>query len=950
MRTWLLGCVWLLVAGLSQAGEARHQMAPVSALVLEGKLPNFDEFAGGENHEFVDMGSAWRFSEIVGPEDFVQAEGADEIEAFIPRSNDRTRQWTWSDVYVVAKVSAGDTAQGKLRIRVRSRTKSRVLEIPFKFPADAHAERAGEWFAYARSQRLLMLASRENIGYVTETWLLREALKVPDEIKALRRLWPNPPASAPALKPGSTHEPTLTDNDALRRPTLLNGFRQRPADDPFAFVSGRNAVDQNLALDRDLATPANTPAKPDVPFVQMEGIKTPAIDWKPLLNGKEPKLDSFASHVPADQYALFFPNLQALAAVLEELESTGGGVTRVAEAVDLELAQRYRKQLGLPPGPWIKSIPQNLVGAIALTGSDPYFAMGTDLAVLLATNESKALRVALEALLLISAGKPLQRQQIAGVECSVAKSADGSVSAYLAEIPGAIILANSAVQIEAVQAAKSGAVPNLLGLDEYKFLRSRYPLGDPQESAFCILTDAAIRKWCGPRWRIVQSRRVQARAKLAEAQAEWIDSQLKETAAPAPRSIAGFGRLDFQPKFGANLEGWGTVRALRPIAELAADTATAAEVDAYNNWRRGYETGWRVFDPIAFRLTVAPTRLASDLSVMPLTLTSDYKRQMSFFGTGDLPGDAGDPHPNTLFQWIVGIRPPVNERERRDWQWDSFGPGLALTPWLGTWLTVYADHDPFWQDPIVRELITDGNNFNRVLPHLHRIPIGVAVGVRNPLALAGFLTAVRAMIDQSAPNLVRFQVQKHREVGYTRIAPVSQNLVGGNRELALYYLPLPNQLLISLNEKVIQRAIDRSIDGQKENKKADWLGKTLAFKADGAILPLIASMINNDIGLQLQQSAWTNARVLQEWKRRRNTSDPITLHQTWTGETLICPASGTFTWDPARKVLRSTNLGDPFDPKLELSNLNNILRRAKSIRAGFTLEEDNLRAAFELNR
>ena len=61
---------------------------------------------------------------------------------------------------------------------------------------------------------------------------------------------------------------------------------------------------------------------------------------------------------------------------------------------------------------------------------------------------------------------------------------------------------------------------NLASLEEYHFFRQRYQITpDNKEDAFLMITDATIRRWCGPEWRIGASRRTRAAAALAELQA-----------------------------------------------------------------------------------------------------------------------------------------------------------------------------------------------------------------------------------------------------------------------------------------------------------------------------------------------------------------------------------------------------------------------------------------------
>ena len=68
-------------------------------------------------------------------------------------------------------------------------------------------------------------------------------------------------------------------------------------------------------------------------------------------------------------------------------------VLRLAEprAEDAGIVQRYERQLGLPLGTLSRLLGPTLVKSVALTGSDPSFPMGTDVAVLLETDQPAVL-------------------------------------------------------------------------------------------------------------------------------------------------------------------------------------------------------------------------------------------------------------------------------------------------------------------------------------------------------------------------------------------------------------------------------------------------------------------------------------------------------------------------------------------------------------------------------
>ena len=52
--------------------------------------------------------------------------------------------------------------------------------------------------------------------------------------------------------------------------------------------------------------------------------------------------------------------------------------------------------------------------------------------------------------------------------------------------------------------------------DEYTFFRTRYPRGVDSETGLLILSDATIRRWCSPKWRIAASRRTRVAAAMAD--------------------------------------------------------------------------------------------------------------------------------------------------------------------------------------------------------------------------------------------------------------------------------------------------------------------------------------------------------------------------------------------------------------------------------------------------
>ena len=123
-----------------------------------------------------------------------------------------------------------------------------------------------------------------------------------------------------------------------------------------------------------------------------------------------------------------------------------------------------------------------LVKGLVLTGSDPYFPSGTDLAILVETDAPEVLAAFLKAYLEIARkGNPDAVDaggEIGGVRYAGARSPDRSLSAYVAILGKSVVLTNSPAQLARLIDAAQGKTPALASLPEYRFFRDRYARAD----------------------------------------------------------------------------------------------------------------------------------------------------------------------------------------------------------------------------------------------------------------------------------------------------------------------------------------------------------------------------------------------------------------------------------------------------------------------------------------
>jgi len=734
-------------------------------------------------------------------------------------------------------------------------------------------------------------------------------------------------------------------------------------DDTLALVSGGRAISENLQLDRVL--PAAAPAEAHVPLDSLEGITVAELDWGPLLPKSPPACDPLAGLIPDDQHAVFFPSFHALVRMVDACLKQGVPIQRAMEPVaqDALSLPRYQRQLCLPLGEADRLLGAQLVKSVALTGGDPYFRTGTDVAVLLEARNAAALREMLAARLALEAGKtpaaaPLEGQ-IDGVAYRAWRSPDRTVCCYLAVLGEAVAVTNSPAQLARLVRVHRGQAPDLAKLPEYLFFRHRYPCGE-EETAFCVLSDNTIRRWCGPQWRIATSRRTRAAAVMSDLQAVHLQAVAEgKTDGTAIQSTYWIPLVDHYTLAAGGIASsvYGSLAFQTPISELDLQYATQEEADAYRRWRDGYQSYWSTFfDPIAIRLRVDDQRVAADLTVMPLITATDYRTMIEIAGGTKLDPQAGDLHPGAVVHGVLAINHESDMVRQGDAALGAIAPQVNVRPlsWLGDAVAVYLDDDPFW-----RELAAAEEAERFLEKNFARLPLAVHFHVRNGLKLTAFLAGVRTFLEQSAPGMTVWEVKQHKEQPYVRIAPSAQAVADQEnlKNFAIHYCATGEALIVSINEEVLKRAIDRLLVRRAAREKGTapapagtpWLGDSFGLQVDGRLLPLLSGAMGDAYQHAMQGRSWSNLPILNQWKQRFPNADPVTMHEQLWHQRLVCPGDGEYRWNDQWQTMESTVYGHPGDPRRGPA-VPAALRDLALGNFGLSFEEHGLRARAELSR
>ena len=751
---------------------------------------------------------------------------------------------------------------------------------------------------------------------------------------------------------------THTHNSrAIIRPT-----RNTELENSMDLFSGGRAISENLQLNRELRLSSDEQNR-TIPVSSVAGITIDEIPWKEWMKGEKPLLDPISSILPHDQHALIFPSYSSMLEVMDQANERGTPFLRVSEdrAESARSKEKYSEQLCLPSDELSRILGPKLISSVAITGSDPFIRTGTCFTVIFEARQKQSLLSAL-ALRRMEAHKKNDDSGMVSGKIPQSKTSnyqglttkDRSIRSFVSSFDNFVVVTNSIDQLTQIAKVFEQKNKSLNSLEEYHFFRQRYPITpESSEDAFLIITDSTIRRWCGPEWRIGASRRTRAAAAIAELQAR------KESGAPLnTKEFPELGKVSFINGLVQSTK-FGNLAFLKSVNELNIKKITPAEKKAYEFFRDRYQSHWsKYFDPICAQLSIDNGKIKGDLSILPLIGGTDYRQMIQMVGEVKLDSESGDPHPETVLHWVSAI----DMNSPRFQQASNFAAimapslGAGAFSWVGESFSFYLDNSLFFKDmqkAFLQEGIKGLEDFSE--KNFGRIPLGVNVEVRNPFKLTAFLAGLRAWIEQTSPGMTIWSSHSHKGQGYVKIAPgkgLEDRLIKeGSAPIALYYVPSPKLLTISLSENIIQKAIERNLLQREENStlpKAKWDGMSTAFHASRPIPSLFDLSMGQNVINGLQRKSWNNLHALNEWRIHLKKKDSLKYHQKVWHTDLLCPGGGEYQWNKKFQTYESTVFGHPANPKSPKDF--SLFGKWKAVDFGLSFENDGLRVRANLEK
>ncbi len=515
-------------------------------------------------------------------------------------------------------------------------------------------------------------------GLFTGALAVQESLQL-DAMRTVTPARARPPAPAPTrvtnrnaananrsvTPPRTRRQPRRRGQTRAPRPPAnlnANGNLGAPAEQPLTTLE-----------DGDPA-PAQPPrAQGPVQVSSLTGPTIKSHPWEKMLAGRKPDISALARSVPEDFYLAEFRTLNRLLDAFEAGDLWGSHLSHQAfrDTATLEVGDRIRRQLAVETDPRTRPFYDLVVEEVAVAGSDPFIREGSDVTLLFRVKQPLFFRERMDKFIEDAAqARPDARRETGehlGAEYVHLHTPERDISVVSGyPEPNLHVRSNSLTAFKRIVEAVKGkdasgrAVRRLGDTSEFAYIRTLMPRGDVREDGFVYLSDPFIRRLMGPVVKLTERRRLLCynhlrmtghAALLFRTERGRAASSLQELkdsgAAPGlfgegALSCPDGGRYSLSTDATAGVcSRHGHALRLTPNIENPLTEVSGEEADEYRAFLEEYNRYWRTFfDPIAFRLKVAPEELRVETIILPLIDNTAYTALASALGGRPEPLDA----------------------------------------------------------------------------------------------------------------------------------------------------------------------------------------------------------------------------------------------------------------------------------------------------------------------
>ncbi|HEY1381225.1 MAG TPA: hypothetical protein VGF55_30780 [Gemmataceae bacterium] len=765
----------------------------------------------------------------------------------------------------------------------------------------------------------------------------------------------------------------------------------------YELTTGAAALTESLQLDRMLGRRRKEGPR-DIDVAKVPGIDIAAHDWAKMMGDKRPDPEPLAKLIPHDNYYLHFKRFGKFVELGDFLDQWGTTAVRAYEvkSTDYRLKERYEKQLCLKTSLLGRTLGPLAIQGVAITGSDPYFREGTDVAVIFHVVNRQLFQTGVEQYVREAQAEFGGRFRVGldfyqDVSIGSYTTPNREVSLYRASIDDLAIFANSPVGVRRIIDAHAGRIKSLADSPDFQYMRTVFRLSDEGEDGFLFLSDPFIRQLVGPASKIKEKRRLEGLTGLTMATnaALWHAWQTGRppTSLGAALATAGLTPGDLatpdQPavtwdagRQRAASDRYNTLHFATPLAELPIDRVSREEEQDYNQFRQQYLGLWRrYFDPVGMRFRIRDGDVGVETFILPLVRSTEYGELRRTTGDGTVPLDASPPTTKTVAQLLTHLSPEARGEIERIAD-DVTARRRPPLGWVGDWAVVRFDDSPMYGR--LAALQARGGprpgDIDEWIEVVFQMPVTAGVQVRNPLVFAGVLTALRTAAMNALPGAVTWEPMEpeYKGVKIVRIRATRQGvaLVRGGGEAkkepflpAVYYALVDGAWYVSLQEQPIKDMIDRSEARGKQPadaKPAAARQVNSALYVSPSAATAAKDFARHYLATQVHERALANAPVWYAFYK----SGLITGQETdvardavlfnYLGYVPVSPDGAGYRYDPRADEVTTARHGSPRRPAAPAldpdSTLGRLLETTRDVAADLRFREDGVHTTLTIRR
>ncbi|MDV6029620.1 MAG: hypothetical protein F9B45_05845 [Phycisphaera sp. RhM] len=378
--------------------------------------------------------------------------------------------------------------------------------------------------------------------------------------------------------------------------------------------------------------------------------------------------------VPSDQYFLHFNSFASLGEAVDLATQWGDDLVRLSKltAQDNRLVAKLEEQLGISRSGMEELFAQSVATEVAVTGSDPYLLDGTDVTVIIRVKDEQAFAKQLNSWVDEERGRHpdlVQRDfNYRGHQVTARYTSDRLVSAFTTRHDDYYVFSNSHRAIRRIVDASLGEVDRLHDAADYRYISTLMPPSTDANSGYYFASDAFIRRIVAPAAKISQKRRVECFNNLVMQNNASLFFRLEYGRSPNSLSEMIEKRFIAADRitcphggayaFDANSDTCtcslhNRLRYLTPNAELSVLKVSDEEAAEYGRYKTRYQSFWqKVFDPVATRITVAPT-MKLETCVLPMSGSTYYQDLRGLVDQNPQPIDVSTIAPSAVASMVM---------------------------------------------------------------------------------------------------------------------------------------------------------------------------------------------------------------------------------------------------------------------------------------------------------